>query len=70
VLRMAMTLRLDDDEAELLKTMAEQEGVSQHEIARRAILERAARTSLHGAVQESGKRAVTRYAELLERLAQ
>ena len=65
-----MTLRLNDDEAGLLKAMAEKEGVSQHEIARRAIVERAQRTSLHAEVQESGRRAVARYAELLERLAQ
>lgn len=67
---MAMTLRLDDDEALLLKTMAEQEGVSQQEVVRRAIVERAERTSLHAAVHESGKRTVTRYAQLLERLSQ
>lgn len=67
---MAMTLRLDDDEQAALKAMAEREGISQHEVARRAILERAERTSLHAAVEASGKRAVTRYAELLERLSQ
>ena len=67
---MAMTLRLDDDETALLKAMAEREGISQHEVARRAIRERAERTSLHASVQESGKRAVTRYANLLDRLAQ
>ncbi len=67
---MAMTLRLDDEESAMLKAMAEREGISQHEVARRAILERAERTNLHAAVQESGKRAVTRYAELLDRLAQ
>ena len=67
---MAMTLRLDDDETAMLKAMAEREGISQHEVARRAILERAERINLQVSVQESGKRAVTRYAELLERLAQ
>ena len=66
---MAMTLRLDDAETALLKRMAAEAGVSQHEVARRAIVERAQRTNLHAAVQDSGKRAVTRYAELLDRLA-
>jgi predicted transcriptional regulator len=65
-----MTLRLDDEETALLMAMAEREGISQHEVARRAILERAERTNLHAAAAESGKRAVTRYAELLDRLSQ
>jgi predicted transcriptional regulator len=67
---MAMTLRLDDDEQAALRALAEHEGVSQHEAARRAILDRAARLSLHVAVEASGTRAVTRYAELLDRLSQ
>lgn len=67
---MAMTLRLDGEEQAVLKAMAEREGISQHEAARRAILERAERTQLHTSVEESGRRAVTRYAQLLERLSQ
>lgn len=67
---MAMTLRLDDDEQRALKAMAEREGLSQHEVARRAILERAERTLSQIAVEASGKRVVTRYAALLERLSQ
>lgn len=67
---MAMTLRLDDDEQEILRAMAAQEGLSQHEVARRAILERAERMGLHRDVHEAGVRAVTRYSALLERLSQ
>lgn len=67
---MAMTLRLDGEEQAVLKAMAEREGISQHEAVRRAILERAERTHLHASVEESGRRAVTRYAQLLERLSQ
>ncbi len=67
---MAMTLRLDDAEQEALKAMAQREGLSQHEIARRAILERAERTDTLDAVEGSGRRVVSRYAELLERLSQ
>jgi len=66
---MAMTLRLDDDEQAALKAMAEREGLSQHEVARRAILERSERTTRMSAVEASGARVVTRYAELLERLS-
>jgi predicted transcriptional regulator len=67
---MAMTLRLDDDEQAALKAMAEREGLSQHEAARRAILERAERMGLHDDMEGSGRRVVSRYADLLERLAQ
>ena len=66
---MAMTLRLDDDEQAALRAMAEREGLSQHEAARRAILERAERMGLHDAVAESGRRVVHRYSDLLERLS-
>jgi predicted transcriptional regulator len=67
---MAMTLRLDEAEAALLKAMAEREGVPEHEVVRRAIVERAERSSLHAEVQEAGRKAVSRYAELLDHLAQ
>lgn len=67
---MAMTLRLDDDEQRALKAMAEREGLSQHEVARRAILERAERTLSQSALESSGTRVVTRYAALLDRLSQ
>ena len=67
---MAMTLRLDDDEQDYLRAMAESEGLSQHEVARRAILERYERSKHQGAVHEAGVRAVSRYASLLERLSQ
>lgn len=65
-----MTLRLEDDEQDLLREMAAREGLSQHEVARRAILERAERTKLDRDVRASGERAVSRYADLLERLSQ
>ena len=67
---MAMTLRLTDDEQAALTAMAEREGISEHDVARRAIFERAERTLQHAAVQESGTRTVARYAALLDRLAQ
>lgn len=67
---MAMTLRLDDDEQEQLRAMAEAEGLSQHEVARRAIAERFQRSQHQGAVHDAGTRAVTRYSALLDRLSQ
>lgn len=67
---MAMTLRLDATEQEQLRAMAEAEGLSQHEIARRAIQERFERSSHQQRVHEAGVRAVTRYASLLDRLSQ
>ncbi len=66
---MAMTLRLDDHEQRALRAMAEREGLSQHEVARRAILERAERMQAVDALQASGTRVVTRYAALLDRLS-
>lgn len=64
-----MTLRLDDDEAAQLRAMADAEGLSQQEVARRAIKERYERSTHHSAVHEAGTRVVTRYAELLDRLS-
>jgi hypothetical protein len=49
--------------------MAAREGLSQHEVARRAILERAERMNLQREVHDAGTRAVTRYSSLLERLS-
>ncbi len=67
---MAMTLRLTEAESEQLRRLAEAQGVSQHEVVRRAIAELADRVGTGGAVQESGSRVVTRYAALLDRLSQ
>jgi predicted transcriptional regulator len=67
---MAMTLRLNDDESEQLRSMADAEGLSQHEIVRRALQERFERTAHQSAVHDAGTRAVSRYAALLDRLSQ
>lgn len=67
---MAMTLRLEDDEQAYLRSMADEEGLSQHEVARRAIVERYERRRHQGSVQAAGERAVTRYSSLLDRLSQ
>lgn len=67
---MAMTLRLSDEEQAALRQMAEQEGLSQQEVVRRAVRERAERMRLHADVHDAGVRAVRRYSALLERLSQ
>lgn len=67
---MAMTLRLTDEETELLRALAEREERSMHEVVRLAVLERAARSTRAGRVDELLDSATTRYAELLDRLSQ
>lgn len=66
---MAMTLRLTDDEQAVLEAQAQREGITEHEVIRRAILERAERSQALDAVQASGTRVVERYASLLDRLS-
>lgn len=66
---MAMTLRLSDDEQAVLQALAEREGVTEHEVIRRALLERAEGARALDVVQASGSRAVARYADLLDRLS-
>jgi predicted transcriptional regulator len=67
---MAMTLRLTDEEQDKLRSMSETEGLSQQEVARRAISERYDRVQHQRDVHDAGTRAVTRYAALLDRLSQ
>ncbi len=65
---MAFTLRLSEDEERLLAEQAQAEGISKHEAARRAIVERSARLRLDLAVAQSATRGARRYGELLDRL--
>ncbi len=65
---MAFTLRLSEDEERLLAEQAQAEGVSKHEAARRAIVERSVRLRLDLAVARSATRGADRYGELLDRL--
>ena len=65
---MAFTLRLTPDEERLLAEQAEAEGISKHEAARRAIVERSTRLRLDQSVARSAARGAARYAELLDRL--
>ena len=67
---MAMTLRLTDDDEKILAELAREGGISRQEATVRAIREAAARRGHEKAVQDLSLRARTRYADLLDRLAQ
>lgn len=65
-----MTLRLTEEETEILRALAAQEGRSMQEVVRLAVLDRAthsAHTSQVDALLDSGTQ---RYADLLDRLSQ
>ena len=65
---MAMTLRLSEDDEQLLNALAESEGLSKHEATVRAIREAAARRLRQERVRDLSESARARYADLLERL--
>jgi plasmid stability protein len=65
---MAMTLRLDDDEAQALRARADREGRSMQEVAREAIRAYIERTSKRELLDSVLDRELPRYAEALERL--
>ena len=65
---MAMTLRLDEQEAEALRRRAAREGRSMQEVARQAVREYIERTSRRELLDEVLDEELPRYAEALERL--
>ena len=65
---MAMTLRTDETLQAALRALAELEGVSQQEVIRRAVLERAERTAHRAAVEGSAERLNVRWGAVLDRL--
>lgn len=67
---MAMTLRLTDEETEILRALAEREHRSMQEVVRLAVLERAERAGRSAERDEVLDWAEGRYAALLERLSQ
>jgi predicted transcriptional regulator len=67
---MAMTLRLDDDETEALRTRAEHEGRSMQEVARQAVREYVERTSRRELLDRVLDDELPRYAEALRRLGE
>lgn len=65
---MAMTLRLDEHEAEALRRRAEIEGRSMQEVARQAVRDYIERNSKRELLDRVLDRELPRYAEALERL--
>jgi predicted transcriptional regulator len=65
---MAMTLRLSDEEQELLRRRAAEEGVSMQEVARRAVREYVGLEDHRDRVFASAKRVLTAHADAIERL--
>jgi predicted transcriptional regulator len=65
---MAMTLRLDEDEAVALRKRAEREGRSMQDVARAAVREYIERTSRRELLDSVLDAELPRYAEALERL--
>lgn len=67
---MVMTLRLNDEQERALAMLAEVQGVSKHEAIVRAISEAAARSVRDDQVRALSQDGRSRYASLLDRLAQ
>lgn len=69
-MRMAMTLRLTEDEQAALKERAELEGISMQEAARRAVREYVARSAHRDRVDQAAALIVDRHANALRRLGE
>ncbi len=67
---MAMTLRLTDDEQAALRELAELEGISMQEAARRAVREFVARSAHRDRVGAAADRVVREHADALRRLGE
>jgi uncharacterized protein (DUF1778 family) len=70
VARKPTTVRLDEEEAELVEQAARIDGVSQNEFIRQAVLERIAARKADPEFQEAVRRAVKANRRVFERLAQ
>jgi uncharacterized protein (DUF1778 family) len=68
--RKPTTVRLDNDEAQLLEQAAHVDGVSQNEFIRQAVLDRIAARKADPEFQERVKEAVRINKRVLERLAE
>lgn len=65
---MPMTLRLSEDEQEMLRRRAAAEGVSMQELARRAVREYVGLENHRDRVFASARRVLTAHADALDRL--
>ena len=67
---MPMTLRLTEDEQASLRELAEHEGISMQEVARRAVREYVARSRHRDRVSDAARRVIASHAEALQRLGE
>ena len=67
---MPMTLRLTEDEQTALREMAELEGISMQEAARRAVREYVARSRHRDRVSDAARRVIASHADALRRLGE
>ena len=67
---MAMTLRLTDDEQQALRELAQTEGISMQEAARRAVRAYVERSQHQIRVSEASQRVRNAHAEALRRLGE
>ncbi len=67
---MAMTLRLDEEDGELLRALAQAEHVSLHEAALRAIRRSAREVAHTSRVRDATEEMLGRWEEVLDRLGQ
>lgn len=67
---MAMTLRLSEDDENVLAQLAQHDGISRQEATVRAIREAAARRGHEVAVRDASAKARARYADVLRRLGE
>ena len=65
---MAMTLRLSDEDAALVRGLAEAEGVSQHEAILRAVRDKAEHLGHARRVDEATEAMLERWGDVLDRL--
>jgi predicted transcriptional regulator len=65
---MALTVRTDEQLAEALTVLADEEGISRQEIIRRAVLERYERAGHRRRVKGSARQMIERWGDVLERL--
>jgi hypothetical protein len=65
-----MTLRLTADEQTALRELAEAEGISMQDAARRAVREFVARSARRERVSAAGERVIAAHRDALDRLAE
>ena len=68
--RMAINLRLTEDEQRVLDALAAESGLSKNDVLRRALMEKALREGHRSSVESSLDWTLDRYGDLLRRLGE